>query len=312
MTISLEEIRSRIHEKSNKYFSFGHRRWDKTKRNMFYGATDALLDAGSAAESYGPAIKSGVGSKLLACYGFLQAIYIQQDAVITLSNALDIDWDIEKNQILSTIRETRNRLTGHPAWADRGKAKRRPSSAILPYHDITESGFRGFIYFEDGSDSIVVNVAEVLKGNEAQLAEQLLSIEKKMDQIESDYRVRFADKYFSAYLENGFSYLMQRLWCTLKDEARAIQAYSHAEEISKTISELRSDLEQHGFNDHGTPDQIERIITGLHLLKNILEKDDVSTQAQHEYDLVFSGVEKSILDLKKYLNQLDQSLHSKV
>jgi len=52
---------------------------------MFYRATDALLDASEAAASYSQLISSNTGAKLLACYGFLQALYVQQDAVKALS-----------------------------------------------------------------------------------------------------------------------------------------------------------------------------------------------------------------------------------
>ena len=48
---------------------------------------DRLLDTELAASNYGrivAAFATCAGAKLLACYGFLQVLYVQQDAVRTL------------------------------------------------------------------------------------------------------------------------------------------------------------------------------------------------------------------------------------
>ena len=85
MTKNLSELRDRIHRKSHEYFVFDYTRREPAKWRMFYGAMDALVDAGAAAASYDHAVGTEIGVKLLACYGFLQALYVQQDAVLTLS-----------------------------------------------------------------------------------------------------------------------------------------------------------------------------------------------------------------------------------
>lgn len=117
MTEALSDIRDRIHRKSQEYFTLAYARRDKSRWRMFYGATDALLDASMAARAFGKAIRSDPPINLLICYGFLQAIYIQQDAVSILSEAVGIKWNPNDNLTLREIRDTRNRLTGHPAFA---------------------------------------------------------------------------------------------------------------------------------------------------------------------------------------------------
>ena len=128
MVDALSAIRERLHRKSHDYFVFDQSRRTRASWSMFYGATDALLDAGTAAASYGRAISLDAGANLLACYGFLQALYVQQDAVRTLSRAVGLNWHPNSDERLKEIRDIRNRLTGHPARADRSEA---PSSAIL-------------------------------------------------------------------------------------------------------------------------------------------------------------------------------------
>jgi hypothetical protein len=124
----LGEIRERIIRKSREYFVFD--RMDLEKRNMFHGAMDALLDAGMAAACYGRAFSADTGIDLLICYGFLQAIYIQQDAVVTLCESLELKWDPNENEQLKKIREARNRLTGHPSKAGKNRISRQRSFHI--------------------------------------------------------------------------------------------------------------------------------------------------------------------------------------
>src|ERR1700754_1022321 len=133
MADDFSTIRGRIHNKSHDYFAFSMNRWDRTKRSMFYGATDALSDTSNAAGNYEHAITPNMGSNLLACYGFLQALYIQQDAIITLSRAVGLNWHPNGNERLRQIRDARNRLTGHPALAGERENPRRLSSAIIAY-----------------------------------------------------------------------------------------------------------------------------------------------------------------------------------
>jgi hypothetical protein len=63
---------------------------------MLYGAMDALLDAGTAAASFARSVSPDTGANILACYGFLQALYVQQDAVITLSRAVNLSGSVRQ------------------------------------------------------------------------------------------------------------------------------------------------------------------------------------------------------------------------
>jgi hypothetical protein len=279
---------------------------------MFYGATDSLLDAGLAAESYSRAISTDTGVNLLVCYGFLQALCVQQDAVRTLSRALGIDWHPNDSAKLKTIRDLRNRLTGHPSLAGEKERPARLSSAILPYHDITKEGFRGHIYYNDGIENVTIEVSSILTENQEALALQALNVERKMDEEERKFRESQKVPPLSAYFEGGFSYLLRRLWCNVEDEACLVQALNHAQMIRERINELHTDLKRRGFGDKATADQVERILVGIGLLEEILNREDRTSATQHEFDLIFGGLEKTINSLVTYVSELDAKLNSSV
>jgi hypothetical protein len=309
---SLSVVRQRIHDKSNDYFVFDYRRRDRTTWNMFYGAADALLDVHTAAVSYGSAIGSDTGVNLLACYGFLQCLYVQQDAVRTLSLAVGLDWNPRKDKRLNEIRNYRNRLTGHPSLAGEREKPPRLSSAIMPYDDITKEGFRGHVYYEDGADNIFIDATSILKDNEDKLVLQMLAIEQMMDQEERKFRAKHKASLFMPYFGNGFPYLMQRLHCQLDDASRAIQAQTHAQMIRKRIVELQADLGSRGFGSEAIDGYIERIFAGLRLLEEIISRNSSTKDDQHKFDLLYDGIEKAIGTLRSYVAEIDCKINTPI
>jgi hypothetical protein len=309
---SLSALRERIHRKSHEYFAFEYRRRERAKWHLFYGATDALLDAHTAAGSYGSAIGADTGVNLLACYGFLQALYVQQDAVRTLSRAVGLDWHPNTNKRLKEIRQARNRLTGHPSLAGEKDKFPRLSSAIIPYQDITKDGFRGHVYYHDGNVDVMVDAILLLKDNEEHLALQMQAVEKKMDEEERQFRTRYASHFFSSLFENPFSYLLQRLHCDLTNEDRVIQALTHAKMIRDRIDSLRVDLMNRDLGSREMSDDIDRILTGIDLLERIMTERSSSKADQHELDLVYDGVVKNIAELKTAMVEIDTKLHTPI
>jgi hypothetical protein len=308
LTTSLSEIRERVHRKSHQYFAFDSNRIEKAKRNKFYGATDALLDTELAASNYGrivAAFATCAGAKLLACYGFLQVLYVQQDAVRTLSDAVGLKWHPNDDDRLKFIRDTRNRLSGHPASAAKSP---RTSSAIIPDRNINPEGFRGHVYYDDGFADVEVTVESFLRDNEERLTAQMREIEAKMDDAERRFRIEEATRLFSSRLEDGFSYLLQRLHCELGDAGRVPQAQSHAQMIREVMIELQRDLAHRRFGSTASSHHIDRLFTGLNLLGRIMERSPLSLETQHEFDLIYDGVEKNVLLLKRILAEIDKML----
>jgi len=290
MTEDFPSIRGRLHNKSHNYLFFALGHWERAKRNMFYGATDALLDTTQAAASYAKNISADNGGNLLACYGFLQALFIQQDAVSVISRSVGLDaWKPEDDKRLKEIRRLRNRLTGHPALAGERSA---PSSAIIPYQEINVRGFRGHIYYETRSEVVHVEVAIFKRDNEDLLAKQLLTVEEKMDQLERQFRAERSSPPLASFFDKGFRYLVERLHCDLSDSDRVIVAQTHSKMIRLRIVDLEKALSVRGLEVAVRPMHI--VLTGLELLDGIMEAGDSTQLAQDKFDLIYTGRNKTI------------------
>jgi hypothetical protein len=309
MSNALSDVRNRIHRKSHEYFTFAYGRRDQSRWRMFYGATDALLDASTAASAFGDAVQSDPAIDLLVCYGFLQAIYIEQDAVLTLARAVGIEkWHPNDNPKLKEIRDLRNRLTGHPAIAGEKSKPKRLSSAIISYDRVRPNSFVGSIYFEDGFQQVVVSVTDILNDNETQLRLQMLEVERVMDEQERKFRMEQSKRLLSIEFGQGFDYLLQRLHCDLNDDGRLGQAEAHLKMICEKLNRLREDLHDRGFATKATDYDFDRIFAGLGILNSVMAREKHVEADQHKFDLVFDGIEKRIQDLRKFVEELDTRL----
>jgi hypothetical protein len=263
MPDGLSDIRTRLHQKSHEYFTFEYSRRERTSWRMFYGATDALLDASMVAAAFDRAVRKDSAIDLLVCYGFLQALYIQQDAVLILSRAVGLRWHPNDDPLLKKIRDIRNRLTGHPAHAGEKEKPRRLSSGVITYRDVQPGRFSGYIYFEDTGEPVTVNVAAILRDNEAQLAIQMQIIETEMDNQEGKFRAEQAKRPLSDNFGAGFEYLLEKLHCDLNNETRVIQAQTHVKMIREIIEKLQKDLAAREFEPADAGYHIGLLVTAL-------------------------------------------------
>lgn len=310
MANSLADIRDRIHSKSENYFTFAYRQRDPKAWRMFYGATDALLDASMAATAYGKAVKSDPAIDLLVCYGFLQALYIQQDAVWTLSRSIGLRWHPNDDPRIKEIRDLRNRLTGHPAFA--GEKSRRLSSAIIEYHDVSSSTFSSHIYFDMTTERVSVHVPTILKDNEDRLAVQMLAIEAEMDKREDKFRSQQAKKPFSDLFGTGFDYLMQRLRLELDNDGRVGQAVAHSAMIRERVMALKSELANRGFESETFLYELSVVLDGLDLIDQMIAKSDHSPKNQNEIDIVCDGFSINMNKLREHVVELDKKLNTRI
>jgi hypothetical protein len=278
---------------------------------MFYGATDALADTTHATSSYEEAISKKSGTNLLVCYGFLQALYVQQDAVITLSRALDLSWNPNVDTRLKQIRDTRNRLAGHPALAGEHNKPRRLSAAIIEFDSVSKRGFRGHVYFEDGFETVEIDAPAFREDNERLLSIQMQKVEERMDEQERDFRQKEAMHLLSPRFDGPFSYLMQRLRCDLTDEGRVIQSRFHADELERSLTQFQQEIKTRGFGFEGIDHHMRLVLTGLRRLKE-LNNDDPTEEKQNEFDLIYDGVEKNVNLIVKYAAEIDRKLSSEI
>jgi hypothetical protein len=128
----------------------------------------------------------------LALYGVLQAIYVQQDAVINLCQSLGIDKSIKDYPRLSEIRDIRNDSVGHPTKRD-PKTRGGPTSYsfIAPQH-LDTMEFDMVSMLSDGtSEQRHVNLLEIMEDQQKYLLGILTMVQDKLHQEEREHKEKF-------------------------------------------------------------------------------------------------------------------------
>ncbi len=149
---SIREQENQIRKLINKPHKHYELRQNKALFSQLCSSLDVIEDTQDAINAFEEKdFGADIPSHYLAVYGFLQAIYVQQDAVINLCEALGIKDKINNYPKLKEVREIRNDAVGHPT--KRNQRKGKPTS----YHHISQttlskSGFTLASYFSDGSD----------------------------------------------------------------------------------------------------------------------------------------------------------------
>lgn len=301
---TLEEVRERLHRKANNYFLYELGRWDQAKWRLFFGATDALLDTQFALSDVAGGLPADKKHAILACYGYLQALYIQQDAVTLIWRALDIPGDPLADARVRKVRELRNRIAGHPARAEKLGHGKRSSSAIINLHDIDPAiGFKAVIYYDDDMDIVDISFSELLEENCFGLLESLLKAERVMVDRETAFRELERANPLTAKFENGLSYTLEKLRCGPEDSRRDMAIRM----LTSSIDELEVLLKARNFWYDASEYHIDAIRAGIELGERLIE---ISPQgrAQQTWWIISEGIDSHVKDLLRHLSALDEKL----
>jgi len=131
-------------------------------------------------------------SHYLAVYGLLQAIYVQQDAVINLCESLGIKDKVNNYPKLKEIREIRNDTVGHPTHREPQKGK------PVSYHHISQitlnkSGFTLASYFSDGSKVQFsdIKISELISEQSKYISDILTTLINNLEEEEKAHKEKF-------------------------------------------------------------------------------------------------------------------------
>ncbi|NNU17578.1 hypothetical protein HK107_14700 [Parvularcula sp. ZS-1/3] len=229
------EVREAIAECISQ-FRFVEAELSAKTRSRLFGALDALRDANSAVRAYPDAITNAPSSGVLACYGFLQALYVMQDAVKCLSESLGVKFDPHANPDTAILRSARNVSVGHPALSFRHvDGRKHDASGIILHDSITEEGFAVYVYSQVDGGQFDVSYETSIDNSERVLGYQLLRLYRELIRREKSHANRLIALDLRGKFEKGAGYLCEKLFCDLRDGSRTVQARLHLKMIREQI-----------------------------------------------------------------------------
>lgn len=185
---------------------------DKTKWNKLCASMDVIGDTQIAINSYFslPNFKAESGGYLFL-YGLLQALFLQQDAISHLSEALfdrPISWKTEYPDIYK-VRELRNDSIGHPT--KRGKDD---SFHFIARYSISKGYFRLMSQFpKDGKHEFIdVSINELKERQENTVIKILDNVIDLMEKEYSEHKSKFANNSLLALIPPTMSYHISKVY----------------------------------------------------------------------------------------------------
>ena len=197
--INIERNRKRILENRDKFY-------------QICSCLDTIQDTEygihSYKDKYPEKLKQDKGFLYLTTYGLLQLIFVQQDAIENLSDAIGVMFVLPEQ--LKIIRDIRNRSIGHPTKKGVGKGVKSFNQIL--HNTLNYSGFRIWSFYSDlrEREETECDISEIINENQKFCAQLLNIILKKLKDDENTHRKKFMKDKLSKIFDQS-SYLFEKV-----------------------------------------------------------------------------------------------------
>lgn len=177
--------------------------------NMLCSCLDVIGDTELAFDA--SLRKRGVeddGEKYLLVYGALQALFIQQDAVRNLTEALNISYT--PDPLLEHIREIRNDSIGHPTKRGGGSGK---AFNFIVRLSLSQHGFTLMTTYPDGREPLFwgVSIPDLINKQRATLTSALAEVVTKLKADEMEHRRKFKNERLQDIFPSTMGYYFEKI-----------------------------------------------------------------------------------------------------
>lgn len=185
-----------------------------------------------------------MGTRYLAVYGLLQALFLQQDALFNLCKSLSISDSINNYPKLKEIRETRNMTIGHPTKLNRNKK--------ISYHFISRItlNMKGFTLLsnDDTGQQIISNISiSELIAEQSKYASLILeSIINMLEQEEKSHKEQFKMEKLASIFQTS-TYYFEKVSDGINKEEKLELGAVNFQMIKKLLETFQSSLKKRGI-----------------------------------------------------------------
>ena len=226
---------------------------DKAVWGMLCSSLDVLGDTELAMEAYlngGGEIAKGrakadhlieTGSLYVSLYGILQIVFVQQDAVKHLAEALKFDYAHDPR--LKVIREVRNDAIGHPT--KRGKAE---AFNFISRMTLSRTGCRMLTLRADGTSEFKdIDVLGMITEQREAVATALAGILAKLKEDEMAHRKQFEGNKLADAFPATLGYYHEKISETIDGRMPGSFGASILESVAGYITTFKEELANRGL-----------------------------------------------------------------
>lgn len=283
---------------------------DKIIWNRLWASLDVIEDSQIAIDDYSNLSEFNSNEKgYLYVYGILQALNLQQDALVNLNKALfeqDINFKEEYPELYN-IRENRNNSIGHPT-------DRRNGSSFhhIGRHSIKKQGFTMISYFpKTGEEDKIedVNILSCIK-TQNELLKEILS--HTMEKLKSDFeshKGKFKNDQLIDLIHPSIGYNFSKLYENINRDYELVQINFNS--IFETYNSIKQGIIER-YSSLSALSGIELTTETLDYLFARLKRDLIENKIEDKMELhIFIDALKSHFDeLKSMIKEIDEEFSS--
>ena len=242
------------------------------------------------------------GSSYILAYGFLQGLFLQQDAVKHLYEALQLPYKLDP--LLKEIREVRNDSIGHPTNRRGGK-----SFSYISRPSISKSGFE-LMTMEPNRWPPRFRVASfksLLDIQHAQLVKALEVLLETLKKEEMEHRKKFRDEKLAALFPETLHYYFEKVYQAARRSALSEYGALHVSLIGKVIENFKSALEKREIAGAycGVEDQLNQLEYPLAQLSEYFADKGEGRLNAKDAEIFTSFLQNEMSELHEMARNLD-------
>jgi hypothetical protein len=223
---------------------------DEFSWHQLCAAMDIIEDTDSAVDAYvGHDFPNDTGEKYLRIYGILQGLYLQQDALVDLIDAIRPVRGINPTDVLTDglnrVRGARNVSIGHPT-----RHGRKPpfSTHAIIQMSMRKEGFSLSSYPKKNSKPFQdIAVLKLIAKQRAETTRILLAVVEDLRERDENHRAQFREvKLMQAF--DHVSYAFENIFEELAGNSPGAMGKWGVDHLRKSLADLEKELQTRGLS----------------------------------------------------------------
>jgi hypothetical protein len=274
--------------------------------NMLCSCLDFIGDVELALAAYDRASEpEEVGAKYLFVYGILQTLFLQQDSVNNLCEALKLDY--RPDPTLEEIRAIRNDSIGHPTKRGSGRGC---TFNFVSRSGLSKSGFQLMTTYPDKKPPLFrnINIPSLIQAQQLILKRVMTEVLEKLKKEEVEHRAMYKSERLRDNFPSVLGYYFEKLYESIQGSKPMEFGLMHIRLISDSLESLKKQLERR---------DIFKVYESVNYLLDLLEypieqlslyfTDRSSSRLNNKSAHIFAFfVEKHIDELKGIVEEIDK------
>jgi hypothetical protein len=283
---------------------------DRASWNKLCSSLDTIGDTEQALDAYMEMKEpESDGEKYLMLYGVLQVLFVQQDAVAHLAEALDIPYSADPT--ITEIREVRNDSIGHPTKRGRGKGK---AFNFISRISMSKNGFTLLTtYATDDTKFQDVNIPQLIESQRNILRTTLNGVIEKLKEEEMKHRDQFKDKKLADIFPQTLSYYFEKIGESIHGSKSSEFGAIHVKIIAETVDRFKDALSERGILEayDSISYELDLIEYPLGELRKFFENQEESKLNSKDAYIFTYFISKHIDSLIRMAKEIDEEYAAK-